>query len=162
MKTDILEELFESFYNEAILYTVSLCKNKTVAEDIVSTAFCKALLLSDNEIRNFKLWLLTVCRNEFFSLCRKNKALSYDELPDDLEDRSEGIIDKLILKEEYRALYNALDQLNASQKEVIMLFYFSGLPIRDIASVTERSEANVKVLLYRGREKLKELMRIAE
>ena len=162
MKSNVLEGLFESFYNEAILYTVSLCKNKAVAEDIVSTAFCKALVLSDNEVRNFKLWLLTVCRNEFFSLCRRNKTLSYDELPEDLEDKSEGIIDKLILKEEYRALYNALDQLNASQKEVIMLFYFSGLQIRDIASVTGKSEANVKVLLYRGREKLKELMRIAE
>ena len=162
MNTKILEGLFESFYNEAILYTVSLCKDKALAEDIVSTAFYKALVMSDTEIRNFKLWLLTVCRNEFFSICRKNKALSFDELPEELEDGSEEIVDKLIVKEEYRALYKALHQLNASQKEVILLFYFSGLPIRDIASVTGKSEANVKVLLYRGREKLKELMRIAE
>ena len=42
-----------------------------------------------------------------------------------------------------------------------MLFYFSGLQIKDIAMVTGKSESNVKVLLYRSRERLKELMEVA-
>lgn len=161
MKPDIIDELFRKYYNEAMLYTMSLCKNETIAEDIVSTAFYKALASADEEIKNFKPWLLTVCRNEFFGLCRKNKAMSYDELAEDVVDDSGEIVDQLILKEEYRALYHAIDKLNAAQREVIMLFYFSGLQIKDIAMVMGKSDSNVKVLLYRGREKLKELMEVA-
>lgn len=161
MKPDIIDELFRKYYNEAMLYTMSLCKNETIAEDIVSTAFYKALASADEEIKNFKPWLLTVCRNEFFGLFRKNKAMSYDELAEDVVDDSGEIVDRLILKEEYRALYHAIDKLNAAQREVIMLFYFSGLQIKDIAMVMGKSESNVKVLLYRGREKLKELMEVA-
>ena len=116
---------------------------------------------ADEEIKNFKPWLLTVCRNEFFGLCRKNKAMSYDELAEDVVDDSGEIVDRLILKEEYRALYHAIDKLNAAQREVIMLFYFSGLQIKDMAMVMGKSDSNVKVLLYRGREKLKELMEVA-
>ena len=161
MTPDIIDELFRKYYNEAMLYTMSLCKNETIAEDIVSTAFYKALASADEEIKNFKPWLLTVCRNEFFGLCRKNKAMSYDELAEDVVDDSGEIVDRLILKEEYRALYHAIDKLNAAQREVIMLFYFSGLQIKDIAMVMGKSDSNVKVLLYRGREKLKELMEVA-
>jgi RNA polymerase sigma-70 factor, ECF subfamily len=161
MKPDIIDELFRKYYNEAMLYTMSLCKNETAAEDIVSTAFYKALASADDDIKNFKPWLLTVCRNEFFGLCRKNKAMSYDELTEEIEDDSGEIVDRLILKEEYRALYHAIDKLNAAQREVIMLFYFSGLQIKDIATVTGKSESNVKVLLYRSRERLKELMEVA-
>lgn len=162
MNPTVIQDLFVKYYNEAILYAVSLCRNEAVAEDIVSAAFYKALTSADNEIRNFKPWLFTVCRNEFFSLCRKNKAISYEELSDELPDYNEEIVESLILKEEYRELYRALDKLRASQRETIMLFYFSGLQIRDIAAITSRSESNVKVLLFRGRERLKELMGIAE
>lgn len=161
MKPDIIDELFKKYYNEAMLYTVTLCKNETVAEDIVSTAFYRALATADEEIKNFKPWLLTVCRNEFFGICRKNKAMSYDELTEDLADDSEEVVDRLILKDEYKALYHAIDKLNATQKEVITLFYFSGLQIKDIAMVMGKSESNIKVLLYRSRERLKELMEAA-
>ena len=68
MKSDIVDQLFSQYYNEALLYSISLCKNRTVAEDIVSNAFFKALSTADDSIRDFKPWLLTVCRNEFISL----------------------------------------------------------------------------------------------
>ena len=74
MKPDIIDQLFSQHYNEALLYTISLCRNRTVAEDIVSSAFFKALTLADDSIHNFKPWLLTVCRNEFISICRKNSS----------------------------------------------------------------------------------------
>ena len=72
MKSDIVDKLFSEYYNEALLYTVSICRNKTVAEDIVSNAFFKALTLADDSVQSFKPWLLTVCRNEYISIYRKN------------------------------------------------------------------------------------------
>lgn len=158
MKPDIIDQLFARYYNEALLYTISLCKNKTIAEDIVSEAFYKALSTADDEILNFKAWLLTVCRNEFINLCRKNKRMTGEEIPEGLADNSEEIVQQIIKSEEYKALYHAIGLLGDEQRECITLFYFTGLSIREISGVVNRSEANVKVLLHRARTRLKDLM----
>ena len=158
MKPDVIDQLFSQYYNEALLYTVSLCRNRTVAEDIVSNAFFKALTLSDDSIREFKPWLLTVCRNEFISICRKNSRFTRDEIPEDLADSREEVIESVIRKEEYRSLYRAIELLPDAQKEAVTLFYFSGLSVKAISEITGKSETNTKVLLCRAREKLKKIM----
>ena len=158
MKSDIIDQLFSQYYNEALLYTISLCRNRTVAEDIVSDAFFKALTLADNSIRDFKPWLLTVCRNEFISACRKSSRFTGEEIPEYLPDDREEVIEGIIRREEYRSLYRAIGLLPDAQKEVVTLFYFSGLPIRSISDITGKSETNIKVLLCRARDKLRTVM----
>ena len=129
-----------------------------MAEDIVSDAFFKALTLSDESIRDFKPWLLTVCRNEFISICRKNSRFTGEEIPEDLADDREEVIESIIRKEEYRSMYRAIELLPDTQRETVLLFYFSGLPIKTIAEVTGKSETNTKVLLCRARERLRKIM----
>ena len=158
MKPDVIDQLFIQYYNEALLYTISLCRNRTVAEDIVSNAFFKALSMADDSIRDFKPWLLAVCRNEFIGLCRKRRRFSGEGIPEDLADDREEVIESIIRKEEYRSLYCAIDLLNETQKEVVMLFYFSGLSVKKIAEIIVKSETNTKVLLCRAREKLRKIM----
>ena len=158
MKSDVIDQLFSQYYNEALLYTISLCRNRTVAEDIVSNAFFKALTLSEDSIRDFKPWLLTVCRNEFISICRKNSRFTGEEIPEDLADNQEEVIEGIIRKEEYRSLYRAIGLLPDTQKEVVTLFYFSRLSIKSISEITGKSETNVKVLLCRARDKLRSIM----
>lgn len=158
MSPDIIDKLFSQYYNEALLYSVSLCRNRMMAEDIVSNAFFKALSMSDDSIRDFKPWLLTVCRNEFISICRKNSRFTGEEIPENFADDREEVIESIIRKEEYRSLYHAIDLLPEMQREVVMLFYFSGLPIKSVADVIGKSETNTKVLLYRAREKLRKIM----
>ena len=158
MKPDLVDQLFADHYNEALLYTMTLCRNKTVAEDVVSTAFFKALTMADDAIENFKPWLFTVCRNEYISICRKDRRLTGEEIPEALADGQEALIDSVIRKEEYRSLYRAIGLLPEAQREAIMLFYFSGLPVRDISEITGKSETNTKVLLYRARENLRKIM----
>lgn len=158
MKSDLVDQLFSQYYNEALLYTVSICRNPTVAEDIVSTAFFRALTMADDTIRDFKPWLLTVCRNEYISICRKNSRFTGEEIPEDLADSREEVIESIIRKEEYRSLYRAIELLPETQREVITLFYFSGMPIKGIAEITGKSETNTKVLLCRARDRLRKMM----
>ena len=158
MKPDIVDKLFSEYYNEALLYTVSICRNKTVAEDIVSNAFFKALMLSDDSIKSFKPWLFTVCRNEYISQYRKNSRIDKEELSEELADNRDEIIETIIRKEEYRSLYRAIELLPDTQREIITLFYFSNLSVKDIAGIIGKSEINVKVQLFRARERLKNLM----
>ena len=156
MKNNVIEELFSQYYNDALLYTLSLTKNYPFAEEIVADAFYTALKTADDTIYNFKAWLLKVCRNLYLNSLRKNNRLK--ELDENIVDQSESALDKIIRKEEYKALYHAISLLNPSHKEVITLFYFEDLSVKDIALVIGKSEAVVKVTLFRGREALKKIL----
>ena len=156
MKHDVIEELFLKYYNDALLYALSLTKNYPLAEEIVSDAFYTALKTADDEVYNFKAWLLKVCRNLYLNSLRKSSRLQ--ELDENMADMSETALENIIRKEEYRALYHAISLLSSSYKEVITLFYFEDLSIKDIALVVGKSEAVVKVTLFRGREALKKLL----
>ena len=156
MKNDVIEELFSKHYSDALLYTLSLTKNYPLAEEIVSDAFYTALKTADDEVNNFKAWLLKVCRNLFLNNRRKYSRIQ--ELDENIADESESALEGIIRKEEYRALYHAISVLNPAYKEVITLFYFENLSLKDIALVTGKSEAVVKVSLFRGRESLKKIL----
>lgn len=156
MKHDIIEELFSKYYNDLLLYTLSLTKNYPFAEEIVSDAFYTALKTADSDVSSFKAWLLKVCRNLYLNRIRKDKRL--EELDENAADMSESALESIIRKEEYRALYHAISLLNSSYKEMITLFYFEDLSVKDIALVTGKSETVVKVTLFRGREALKKIL----
>lgn len=156
MKNEALERLYKKYYNEAMLYVYSFCRNRALAEDIVAEAFFRAFRRIDEEKDSFKYWLFKVCRNCYFDHLRKTKRT---EQVDDLEVSDDGnLVEDLIQNEEYIALYNAISLLKGNYQEVIRLFYFDGLSVREISGITDMSEDNVKVLLYRARIKLKEIM----
>lgn len=121
MNTDLVEQLFSRYYNDALLYAMSLTKNAYEAEDIAQDAFYKALKTADGDIQNFKAWLLTVCRNMFLNSRRKRKRLT--ALDENITDERDRVLGKIVKDENYRSLYRAIDLLSENLKEVILLFY---------------------------------------
>lgn len=160
MKSDVIDELFRKYYNEAFLYTLSICRNRALAEDIVQTAFFKALSTTDNNIKSFKSWLLTVCRNEYMTICRKQKKYFSDEPDENIPDENEKVLETIIKKEEYRALYRAISLLPDIQHEIVVLYYFSGIPLKSIAEIVGKTDSNTKVLMHRAKKKLKEILEV--
>lgn len=158
MKSDIIDELFRKYYSEALLYVLALCRDHTLAEDIVSTAFFRALESADGSIRDFRAWLLAVCRNEYLTQLRKSSRMSGGEISEQVAAENEELIERVIRQEEYRALYRAIDRLSEGQKEAITLYYFAGLTVREVAQVTGKSETAARVTLCRAREALKKSM----
>lgn len=156
MKNEAIERLFKKYYNEAKLYVAALCHDEALAEDIVSESFYKAFTRIDEEKESFKFWLLKVCRNAYFDYLKKNRRLSavHDNMAADTVDLAEKVIED----EEYRALYRAIALLKDNYREVILLYYFDELSVSEIAGITEQSVQNVKVLMYRARMKLKEIL----
>ncbi len=156
MNHDLLEKLYAEYFNDALLYTLSLTKNKALAEEIAQQAFVKALKTADDAIVNFKPWLLKVCRNIFYSHTRKMKKQV--KIHEGMEDGEESLIEKIIKEEEYQALYRAIELLPDTQREIILLFYFENLPIKIISAIISKTETHIKVLLYRARENLKNIL----
>ena len=70
----------------------------------------------------------------------------------------DGVLAKVVEDEKYRALYKAIGVLADNLKEVILLFYFENLKIDEISAMLDKSESNVKVMLFRGREQIRKIL----
>lgn len=66
MKSTAWENLFKRYYNEALLYVYSFCRNRALAEDVVQEAYMRAIRSINEEKDGFKFWLFKVCRNYYF------------------------------------------------------------------------------------------------
>ena len=60
----------------------------------------------------------------------------------------------------HQDLYLALRTLPPKERSAITLFYLSGYSIKEIATIIDTSEDAVKKQLSRGRDKLKEKLKV--
>jgi RNA polymerase sigma-70 factor (ECF subfamily) len=130
-----------------------------LAEDIAMNAFYKAMSLPEDTDKNFKYWLLKVARNEFYDHLKKRRRLTRLE-ESEPDPNSSEVIDGLMLKEEYAALYKAMTLLEEREREAVTLFYFHDLTVGEIAGILDTSAGNAKVILHRARQHLKQIMEI--
>lgn len=155
MKSTAWENLFRKYYNEALLYVFSFCHNRALAEDLVQEAYMRAIRSIDEEKDSFKFWLFKVCRNLYFDTLRKNKKI--EAITSDMPS-NESLVDDVIQKDEYRALYKAISLLKDDFREIVRLYYFDSMSVKEIASIVDESVDNVKIKLYRARLKLKDIL----
>ena len=155
MKSTAWENLFRKYYNEALLYVFSFCHNRALAEDLVQEAYMRAIRSIDEEKDGFKFWLFKVCRNLYFDTLRKDKKV--EAITSDMPS-NESLVDDVIQKDEYRALYKAISLLKDDFREIVRLYYFDSMSVKEIASIVDESVDNVKIKLYRARLKLKDIL----
>lgn len=153
MRDDILTELYEKYYRSAYLYALSLCKEKAWAEDIVSEAFEKAMLIWEDAEKGFLYWLLRVCRNLFLDEVRRRKRRGGEELRDIAVP--EDALASMLRKEENRRLYHAIEALPRRYAELLTLHYFAGLSLKQTADFLGISYGAAKTALFRARAQLK-------
>ena len=99
-----------------------------------------------------------MCRNLYYNEQRRTRRC--EELPEELAGERDALIDEIIRREDYRALYRAIDLLPQTQAEVITLFYFERLSVKEIAGITGKTPDNVKVILCRARESLRKKLEV--
>lgn len=138
-----IKENYESFYKLAYSYS----KQREDALDIVHEAIVKALQNADG-LRsgdNIKPWFYRILVNESLNLLRrKEKTLEMDGFEDfEIADSSSSRADDI-------DLYQSLDGLPLGLKTVILLHYFEGMKLEEIARVTDTNINTVKSRLHRA------------
>ncbi len=103
----------------------------------------------------FRSWLFKIAYNTFLN--HKAGHITTENLDDARTLVSPRTADDVF---EHQDLYLALRTLPPKERSSITLYYLSGYNIKEIAEITETSEDAVKKQLSRGRDKLKEILKI--
>ncbi len=156
-------ELFN--YHWSYLYNFQLKKtgNKDLAEEISIISFARAFdrISTFNKQYEFKTWLLTISKNIYNDLLRKeNSKISLQTLSStsDLqtltrEDQSSPE-DILIINENLESLLNKIGSLKLDYRKILQLRFFDGLSYKEISKKTEQPINTVKVKLLRAKNLL--------
>ena len=157
MERQLLEQLYHQHYGAALLYTLALCRDKSLAEDIVADAFVKAYISLPKDSPSFPFWLFRVCKNLWIDHLRKNKYLSDTPFENTtlVQDTPEAAF---LENERHRALWRAIHALSPPDRELVTLHYFSGLSLQEIAQALNKSYPAVRQRLHRLRLTIKQRM----
>jgi len=158
VNNDDLEFLYNKYNRDLYIYALSLCKDHHLSQDLVSETFFKALLSLDIGEGYIKYWLFRVCKNLYLDYLKKNSRLEDMESSVNKLAIEDSTLDKIILNEDRRRIYFEVLSLQPSYKEIVILFYYCNLSLKEISSITGISQGAARTLLFRARKKLKEFL----
>ena len=137
-----------------------ICGNHEEAEEIAQDSFLKAYRsLNGFKMKSsFATWLYRIVYNTAISHVRikKKGVLSLKDFPADATDFIGNNSSEEEAEKEYRnAVVNfALQKINEEERGLISLFYYEDMSTEEIADVTGISKSNIKVKLFRARQKM--------
>ena len=152
------EELYAQYADDVLRMAYFYLADKQKAEDVCQDVFVKLYTRGEAIAPGCeKAWLLRVtvncCRDLWRSAWLKRVVLGSPAFemipaPDDTEKRDNE-----------EAMMQAIHQLPPSFRETILLYYYQGLGIAEIAAMLDLPEGTISSRLSRARKKLEEILK---
>lgn len=158
------EELYRRYAEFVYFKCLGIVKDKDVAKDLSHDIFMKIFL----KLKNFKGtgpfggWVSSIVYNHSISYLKKEKRLRTEEIPptafnlaiDDIEQEHQELKELRL-----QQLEKLLEELNESDRLVLLMRYQEEHSVKQIASLLSLSESAVKMRLKRSRDRLAELFK---
>lgn len=163
---DAYADLYDLYYKQIYRYIYFKVPTKERAEDLTSDTFLKCweyINKHENAVKNFQAFIYQVSRNliaDFYKKPKENQLPIFDEKDEAIQIEDTDFTQNLELLSDWQILEKSLrvlGKVNGKWQEAVLLKHIEGFSINEIANLLNESKSNVKVLIHRGMEKLKEL-----
>ncbi len=140
-------------------YALGMLCSPHDAEDAVGETVLKAWasLETLKAAGSFRAWCFAILANQVRSMLRARSRTELTERPEQYGDRA-GMQDGKQNDEQEGELWQLVTELPAKFRNLVILYYYEGFSVKEIARMEELSEGTVKSRLCRAREKLKRLL----
>lgn len=145
-------------YDRLLRYCYMKVRDRSLAEDITQETFMRFFNNETYRDRGREsAYLYTIARNLCMDNFRKRRELSLDSLtPEKLDltamaDSAVHVIDSISVEQ-------ALDRLDADEREIVVMRYVSGLSVSDISKVTGISRFSVRRRMNAALDRLRREM----
>ncbi len=149
-RSEIIENTIRQYADMIYRIAYQNTGNFHDAEDILQEVSI-TLVTADAPITepvHIKPWLIRVTINKCRDLCRRKKRTKTESLEDHLD----------ISVEEKPAIIEELLQLPELYRNILYLYYYENLNIREISEALHKNINTIRSGLQRGRKKLKEIL----
>jgi RNA polymerase sigma factor (sigma-70 family) len=146
----------KTYQDMAFTLAVSIVKDEFVAQEIAQDAFINAFkhIKSFNGQSAFKTWFYRIVVNQAFAHLKKIKKdflVFCNEFETDMADSD---LENLQQNDKIEIVNNAFKLMPPNESLVLRLFYLEEESIKEVAAITGWTDANIKVLLHRGRKRM--------
>jgi RNA polymerase sigma factor (sigma-70 family) len=154
--------------NKAYNLAFRICGNHEEAEELAQDSFVKAYRsLGGFKMKSsFATWLYRIVYNTAISHVRikKKGVLSLEDFPADATDFIGSNTSEEEAEREYRSsLVNfALQKITEEERGLISLYYYDEISTDEISDITGISRSNIKVKLFRARQKMQDIIEKVE
>ena len=153
-----IDEIYKKYANLIRNYIFTITGDKSLSEEIMQETFIVAI----NQIDKFRgdckiyVWLLSIAKKILYKETKKNnlnKSLNIDDL--EITDNKD-IEAEFIKKDSKFRLYEAIQKLDVSTREVMYLRLTGDFSFKEIGKILNKSENWARVVFFRGKKKLEE------
>lgn len=154
---DSFEKLIIKYRVPAIYFAKRFIKDSYLAEDIVQESFADIYVHSEryNSKYSFKSYLYAIIKNKCVDYIRKNKSLPFEEI-DSITNYTPEM--EFLEKERNNIVLEKINQMKDDYRLAIYLVEYEQLSYKEIAKIMDKSLAQIKILIFRARKKLKNLL----
>lgn len=148
---DVLKILFERHHKHVFNFLFKMCGNRMLSEDITQEVFYKLMKYrASYNNGKFVSWLFTIARNSLNTHFRR-VSKSTEEI-DSMDYKLVATEDE---KEDYTDLHLAIEQLDPSDRELVILNRFQEIKYEELAEIVGSTPGAVKTKVSRALKKLK-------
>jgi RNA polymerase sigma-70 factor (ECF subfamily) len=153
------EEIYTQYRDKVFGYVKNHVNSIEDAEDITSDIFVKIyskIDTYDESKASLSTWIYSMTSNTVIDFYRTNHI--HSEIPEDLTDEKSTIEDEILNNESLELLANALTQLPQEQMDIIVLRYYKGLSLQEIAAKMNLSYGVTKLRHREALGRLRDLL----
>jgi RNA polymerase sigma-70 factor (ECF subfamily) len=155
--------IVDRYKNKAFSMLKRMLKNEFDAEEVLQDCFLKAF----NSLNTFKgeakfsTWFYRIVYNTTLTKLSSKKRKTETEMSSveehfDLE--SEYRSDEIEMKDVNQLIHDTISKLPERYSAIITMFYLNEMSIQEISEVMQITVSNVKVMLHRSRNTLRDLI----
>lgn len=151
--------LYKRYSGKIFGKCISLLKDEAKAADATQEVFMKILInLSKFSGKSkFSTWIYSITYNFCIDMIRRAKK-DPSMLVDDMEstyDKEDDVEDVYLLEMKVKRLKVILEEIPTMDKSILLMKYQDEMSIKEISSITQKSESAVKMKIKRAKQKFK-------
>ena len=151
------ETLMKRYTSSVYGAALRLVKDEDEAQEVTQMAFIQAYRQLDSwRGENFGAWVTIIANHIALRMLEKEKRRQTDPLDENTDPPNEEYDEQKELQ--LQAMEAAIAQLPEADRQLIQWHYYENLPLQTIAQQLGQTENNIKVRMFRIRERIKRKM----
>ena len=164
-----LEQCISFYGKEIYSFCIHLTNSRELADDLYQDTFLEVMKKIEdiNSKANPKSYILSIAvrlwKNKQRKAAWRNRiapTCSDDSLTEVLVAAEDDLLEKVVSKEEYQMLWEAINRLSDHLRIIVLLYYMEELSVAEIAKLLSLPQGTIKSRLFKARKNLEKELEV--